>query len=245
MVCNHCGTRSATTEVVCPSCGQRMAHRPPEVATAVLTPPPVTNGIPADQTRLLPASEAETFQPWTSSSDATVLGPVPESEGLTRTLIPDSHTEPVNERNTAILPKPAGPRQKEGPLEIGQAFGTPLPHHQSPGGWRHGRRLSGVGCGTGVSVAVKVIRPEIAADPTAAAEIERRFKRELVLARQVTDRQCGPHSRSRRNRRHQVHHHGVRRRAGPLDDSEEQDKLPVARGAAARSRHRLRPGRGA
>jgi serine/threonine protein kinase/Flp pilus assembly protein TadD len=38
----------------------------------------------------------------------------------------------------------------------------------------------------GVEVALKVIRPEIAADPTAAAEIERRFKRELLLARQVT-----------------------------------------------------------
>ncbi len=38
----------------------------------------------------------------------------------------------------------------------------------------------------GVAVAVKVIRPEIAADPIAAQEIERRFKRELLLARQVT-----------------------------------------------------------
>jgi eukaryotic-like serine/threonine-protein kinase len=38
----------------------------------------------------------------------------------------------------------------------------------------------------GVPVAVKVIRPEIAEDPIAAEEIERRFKRELLLARQVT-----------------------------------------------------------
>ncbi len=38
----------------------------------------------------------------------------------------------------------------------------------------------------GVSVAVKVIRPEITADPDAALDIERRFKRELLLARQVT-----------------------------------------------------------
>ena len=38
----------------------------------------------------------------------------------------------------------------------------------------------------GVSVAIKVIRPEVMADPTAAAEVERRFKRELLLARQVT-----------------------------------------------------------
>src|SRR5207247_854595 len=37
-----------------------------------------------------------------------------------------------------------------------------------------------------VAVAIKVIRPEVMADPVAAAEVERRFKRELLLARQVT-----------------------------------------------------------
>ena len=35
-------------------------------------------------------------------------------------------------------------------------------------------------------VAVKVIRAEIAEDPIAAQDIERRFKRELLLARQIT-----------------------------------------------------------
>ena len=38
----------------------------------------------------------------------------------------------------------------------------------------------------GVVVAVKVIRPEVAATPAAAAMLERRFKQELLLARQVT-----------------------------------------------------------
>lgn len=38
----------------------------------------------------------------------------------------------------------------------------------------------------GVAVAIKVIRPEAMQDPAAAREIERRFKRELLLARQVT-----------------------------------------------------------
>ncbi len=37
-----------------------------------------------------------------------------------------------------------------------------------------------------VAVALKVIRPEVLHDPTAADDIERRFKRELLLARQVT-----------------------------------------------------------
>jgi tetratricopeptide (TPR) repeat protein/tRNA A-37 threonylcarbamoyl transferase component Bud32 len=40
----------------------------------------------------------------------------------------------------------------------------------------------------GVSVAIKIIRPEIMADPRTAEEVGRRFKRELLLARQVTHR---------------------------------------------------------
>ena len=38
----------------------------------------------------------------------------------------------------------------------------------------------------GVAVALKVIRSEVLLDPGSAGEVERRFKRELVLARQVT-----------------------------------------------------------
>jgi tetratricopeptide (TPR) repeat protein len=39
-----------------------------------------------------------------------------------------------------------------------------------------------------VAVALKVIRPEITADPAAARDLERRFKQELLLARQVTNK---------------------------------------------------------
>lgn len=73
-----------------------------------------------------------------------------------------------------------------GPLEIGSAFGSRY----------HVMRLLGIGgmgavyqawdAELGVAVAIKVIRPEVMADPSAAAEVERRFKRELLLARQVT-----------------------------------------------------------
>jgi serine/threonine protein kinase len=38
----------------------------------------------------------------------------------------------------------------------------------------------------GIDVAIKLIRPDIIGDPAAAAEIQRRFKRELLLARLVT-----------------------------------------------------------
>src|SRR5262245_61892031 len=77
-------------------------------------------------------------------------------------------------------------RLEAGPLTPGEAFGSRY----------HILRLLGIG-GMGavyqawdselsVAVAIKVIRPEATADPAAAADVERRFKRELVLARQVT-----------------------------------------------------------
>src|SRR6185312_11186995 len=85
----------------------------------------------------------------------------------------------------ASAPRPPS-RGETGPLEVGQAFGARY----------HIIRLLGVGgmgavyhawdAELGVSVAIKVIRPEVMADPGAAADVERRFKRELLLARQVT-----------------------------------------------------------
>src|SRR5262249_35091898 len=79
-------------------------------------------------------------------------------------------------------------RVETGPLTPGEAFGSRY----------HILRLLGIG-GMGavyqawdselsVAVAIKVIRPEATADPAAAADVERRFKRELVIARQVTHR---------------------------------------------------------
>jgi serine/threonine protein kinase/tetratricopeptide (TPR) repeat protein len=73
-----------------------------------------------------------------------------------------------------------------GPLEEGQKFSARY----------HIIKLLGIG-GMGavyqawdaelnVAVALKVIRPEVSRDPVAAREIERRFKQELLLARQVT-----------------------------------------------------------
>ena len=75
-----------------------------------------------------------------------------------------------------------------GPLQISEHFGTR---------YRIIRLLGSGGMGSvyqawdqelDVPVAIKVIRPEAMADPAAAEDVERRFKRELLLARQVTHR---------------------------------------------------------
>src|SRR5437016_597096 len=85
-----------------------------------------------------------------------------------------------------LIAAPHSAGSDTGPLAPGQTFG---PRY-------HIIRLLGIGgmgavyhawdTELGVSVAIKVIRPEIMANPTAGADVERRFKRELVLARQVT-----------------------------------------------------------
>jgi serine/threonine protein kinase/tetratricopeptide (TPR) repeat protein len=73
-----------------------------------------------------------------------------------------------------------------GPLELGESFGSRY----------HIIRLLGLGgmgavyqawdAELGVAVALKVVRPEVSADPHTARMMEKRFKQELLLARQVT-----------------------------------------------------------
>jgi len=75
-----------------------------------------------------------------------------------------------------------------GPLAPGMSFGRRY----------HIKRLLGLGgmgavyqawdTELGIDVAIKLIRPDIIGDPVAAAEIQRRFKRELLLARLVSHR---------------------------------------------------------
>ena len=88
---------------------------------------------------------------------------------------------------TVVTPLPGAQASAgTGPLAVGQAFGARY----------HVIKVLGVG-GMGAvyqvwdaelaqGVALKVIRPEAAGDPLAAREMERRFKQELVLARQVS-----------------------------------------------------------
>jgi len=95
------------------------------------------------------------------------------------TIPPTAALTPVPPSTTVIRAVPTGP------LTLGQTFGR-----------YHIIKLLGIGgMGAvyhawdqelGIAVAVKVIRPDAIADPVAAQEVERRFKRELLLARQVS-----------------------------------------------------------
>ena len=72
------------------------------------------------------------------------------------------------------------------PLELGQAFGPRYHIIRLLGAGGMGAVYQAWDTELGVAVAIKVIRPEAMSDATIAADIERRFKRELLLARQVT-----------------------------------------------------------
>src|SRR5688572_2331835 len=109
----------------------------------------------------------------------TVAVPFPASPApMAGALVDDAMTAAPGARNLRS--------DDGGPLEVGQAFGSRY----------HIIRLLGIGgmgavyqawdAELGVAVAIKVIRPDVMADPVTAAEVGRRFKRELLLARQVT-----------------------------------------------------------
>jgi len=108
------------------------------------------------------------------------------SRALTGASVAAATATPVPTLGSAstLLARPAD----TGPLEPGQMFGPR---------YRILRLLGSGGMGVvyqawdqtlEVPVALKVIRPDASGDPDAAQEIERRFKRELLLARQVTHR---------------------------------------------------------
>jgi serine/threonine protein kinase/tetratricopeptide (TPR) repeat protein len=151
-----------------------------------------------------------------TDADLTREGPVlSESDDLTVLRLPPvgaedadaTREEPAIQSRGVREPTPAAPRHRpssssggsrprtggsgpsgspDGPLQVGQMLGTRY----------HIIRLLGIG-GMGavyqawdseleVALAFKVIRPDAIGDPVAAAAVEARFKRELLLARQVT-----------------------------------------------------------
>ena len=82
----------------------------------------------------------------------------------------------------------AAMKAAEGPLTVGQQFGVRYIVVRLLGIGGMGAVYQAWDTELAVMVAVKVVRPEVTRDPAAAQEIERRFKQELLLARQVTHR---------------------------------------------------------
>jgi serine/threonine protein kinase/tetratricopeptide (TPR) repeat protein len=197
MICPRCGNEVSAATNRCPRCAAPLASN---VATGVLTPvPPSDDGqtrFPFDdgQTRFVDPSAP------TARGDKAVPPEVfdsPSDEGQTRVVDPRAptalHESQSGDALTAFVGAStighaarASRSIAGGPLQPGQAFGTRYQIIRTLGVGGMGAVYEAFDAELGVTVALKVIRPEVMADPTAAAEIERRFKRELLLARQVT-----------------------------------------------------------
>lgn len=95
-------------------------------------------------------------------------------------------TPGTGSRLTRVTRLPGSGDAAEGPFSPGEAFGSRYRILRLLGMGGMGAVYQAWDDELEVAVALKVIRPDAAPDATTAADIERRFKRELLLARQVT-----------------------------------------------------------
>jgi tetratricopeptide (TPR) repeat protein len=140
----------------CPACRTLL---PSSVVTGVLTPVPVVDA----ETVFSTPPQPPIPPPSDPSADTTGL---PMSAGGVRQTPP--------------------PKDGLGPLKIGEQFGSRYTILRQLGIGGMGAVYQAWDAELNVAVALKVIRPEAAQDRDAAHDIERRFKQELLLARQVT-----------------------------------------------------------
>ena len=157
---------------------------PPSITRAAAVPVPrALGGVPIDPDATIVSDPDDT-----GVVDRNLTTYVRRPEDETRAGGPDESPTGFDRTRLGmpegIVVKPTdGP---SGPLAPGRPFG---PRY-------HIMRLLGIGgmgavyqawdAELGVAVAIKVIRPEVAGRPRRPRRVERRFKRELLLARQVT-----------------------------------------------------------
>jgi tetratricopeptide (TPR) repeat protein/tRNA A-37 threonylcarbamoyl transferase component Bud32 len=154
--CARCGNTVPASAAFCPACGN-----PTGAATALPAPDPT----------LLPTGYAGT-------PDATLPTP--------RASMADAQTiSPTGIQTSLDSPSPR-PVGGAGPFVAGQQIGPRYTILKLLGQGGMGAVYQAFDHELGVAVAIKVIRPAAQSDATAAKELEQRFKRELVLARQVT-----------------------------------------------------------
>jgi serine/threonine protein kinase/tetratricopeptide (TPR) repeat protein len=115
-------------------------------------------------------------------------GSAPEAATRVASAQPGRSRDFLDQDSTG-LPSATRPRgETTGPLQVGQSFGPRYHIIKALGVGGMGAVYQAWDSELAEAVAIKVIRPEAMANPQAAWEMEKRFKRELLLARQVTHR---------------------------------------------------------
>ena len=179
--CRRCGRAGVGADGLCATCRSELDGRTilagEALTDAPLTPLPSDNGVTQTAAPVAPDGDSEATRPSGFGG----------GDGATATGNPAATPRPTGggtaDSKTGAARRSAG--GETGPLTIGDRFGRYTI-----------MRLLGIG-GMGavyqawdaeldVVVALKVIRPEAIRDRAAEQEMERRFKRELLLARQVT-----------------------------------------------------------
>jgi tetratricopeptide (TPR) repeat protein len=169
MLCPHCQTETLGVGGHCSICHKPLLQHAP-VETGVVTPPP--------------SDIADRSTPDLTRPPRTIAPAEPEREraGAVYELTQLTTVSTGGGRSTGAVRLPVS----AGPLESGQAFGTRYHILRSLGAGGMSAVYQAWDQELGVAVALKVIRPELSSDQTASVDAERRFKRELLLARQVT-----------------------------------------------------------
>ena len=162
MVCTHCGHASSVERVRCERCG-----------TAYAQTGEVTGVVPNDTTGLPPGA---TFSATTNLEPGKTVGRATLGSGGIETT--------VDIDVTVAADVPSRPRQS-GPLTVGQSFGPRYHIIKVLGMGGMGAVYQAWDAELGVAVALKVIRTD-SRRQRVSAEAEKRFKQELLLARQVT-----------------------------------------------------------
>lgn len=177
--------------------------KPAADATAVRPPNGEATIVPAPDpgaTILQVPGQAATMMPGSREgppdTDATIMQPLPDAATMAR---PPGAVPPRPPTSRSASGRPSNGRPKTSrPATLTGA--SPATQHMSPGDafgsrYRITKMLGVGGMGAvyqawdaelGVTVAIKTIRPGVGTDADTALDAERRFKRELLLARQVT-----------------------------------------------------------
>src|SRR5258705_2009409 len=160
MTCPRCGSPVPAASTRCARCAAPVGLT---VATGTLTPVP-------------PAG----------ADDALTSLPGGDMDALGRRAVERPDTPPADHGETTGIPGIVRARADGGPLQAGQAFGARYHIIRALGVGGQGAGYQAWDSEIGQVVAIKVIHPQVIADPSIAAAVELRFQREPALPRHVT-----------------------------------------------------------